>query len=156
MKTNLPIGCEHSALHHLVLSFAKKIRTFLLASGLLIVFSMQAKAQDPEYIQMWHPLEEAEFQFDVTFAVVKCTADSKPIILLNAFNEAGNVDKIGFTLELTDANDNQATIEVAKFEIGKAQMQIASCDSDEYSNLRLDVPEGIDPATLSIKITYNK
>ena len=155
MKTLLKLGLQATR-NFLFSQIHRQTKRLIMLTLIMFLPSGLFAQSEPEFIQMWHPLEEAEFQFDVTFAVVKCTADSKPIILLNAFNEAGNVDKIGFTLELTDANDNQATIEVAKFEIGKAQMQIASCDSDEYSNLRLDVPEGIDPATLSIKITYNK
>lgn len=140
----------------LLVSASKSIRTLFLASGLLLVFSMQAKAQEPEYIQNWLPLEEAEFHFDVFFAVVKCSADSEPMVLLNAFNEAGNVDSIGFTLELTDDAGNEATVEIAKFDIAKATMHIASCDSDEHSNLKFAVPEGLDPATMKIAITYNK
>ncbi len=115
-----------------------------------------AQAQQPEYIQPWILLEEADFHFDVQFAVVKCSPSSDPVILLNAFNEAGNVDRIGFTFDLTDAQNNQATIEVPEFAIGQAQMFQASCDSDEYSHLRLAIPEGVDPATISIDITYNR
>lgn len=157
MKTTLPIGREHSALRHLVILFTKTFQTLLLASGLLIVFSVQASAQsEPEYLKFWTALEEAEFYFDTMFAVVKCDENASPQILLNAFNEAGNVSEIGFTLELTDANGNSATVEVPKFAIGQAEMQIASCESDENAHLRLPLPDGIDGATVEIEITYNK
>jgi hypothetical protein len=55
MITTLPIGRGHSALRYLVLSFTKTFRTLLLASGLLIVFSVQAKAQASDY---WRIFEQ--------------------------------------------------------------------------------------------------
>ncbi len=127
----------------------------------LLFFSGPDRAQaqsesEPDYIQGWTALEEAEFHFDVLYAVVKCSPDSKPMILLNAFNEGGNVKSIGFTLNFTDGKGKKAQHIVKKFDIEFADMQIASCDSDEYENLKFAVPEGLDAASLSIEITYNK
>ncbi|MBO3696888.1 hypothetical protein [Roseivirga sp. E12] len=111
---------------------------------------------EPEYIQGWTALEEAEFHFDVLYAIVKCSPESNPMILLNAFNEGGNVKSIGFTLNFTDGKGKTAQHIVEKFDIAFADMQIASCDSDEYKNLKFPVPTGLDPSNLAIEITYNK
>ncbi|MFT6872875.1 MAG: hypothetical protein ACJAVN_001887 [Roseivirga sp.] len=46
MNLSLPTPVVLSSTHHLVILFTKTFRTLLLASGLLIVFSMQANAQD--------------------------------------------------------------------------------------------------------------
>ncbi len=124
-----------------------------------MVFSLSfsyGHAQDPEYIQGWTALEEADFYFDVTYAVVKCSSDASPVILLNAFNEGGNVSSIGLVLELTDANGNESVIEVPTFDIAFAEMQIAGCDSSENGHLKFDVPDGMDATSLSIEITYQK
>ena len=134
----------------------KSFRTAVISLGLVTICLFQAQAQEgPEYIQGWAPLEEAEFHFDVMFAVVKCSPGAEPVILLNAFNEGGNVQSIGFTLALEDASGNKATIEVPKFEIGNADMQIATCEGDA-PHLKLAMPDGINPANFSIEITYNK
>lgn len=129
-----------------------------LASGLLMVFSMQANAQAAgnETIVPWTALEEADFYFDVSFTVVKCNSLAKPEILLNAFNEGGNVDEVGFTLNLTDKDGNEATVEIEKFAIGQAEMFIGTCMNDDYANLKFEVPDGLDPASIKIDITYNK
>ncbi len=116
----------------------------------------QSENQEPEFIQGWKALEEAEFHFDVMYAVVKCNPDSQPMILMNAFNEGGNVSSIGFTLDFTDGNGNTAQHIIEKFDIEFADMQIASCDSDDNAHLKFAVPDGLDAASLSIEITYNK
>ena len=130
--------------------------SFLISVFYSVGLNSSYAQTEPEYIQGWKALEEAEFHFDVLYAIVKCSPDSKPMILLNAFNEGGNVDSIGFTLDFTDGNGKKAQHIIEKFDIEFADMQIASCTSDEYKNLKLDVPEGLDVSSLSIKITYNK
>ena len=108
----------------------------------------------PEYLQNWTQLKEANFYFDVAYAVVKCSPTSKAKVLLNAFNEGGSYPKVGFKLALKDANGNKAVIEIALFTIKLGDMFIASCDKEDHSNLKFDVPEGIDAATMKIEITY--
>ena len=157
MQHFLPQGLA-MFVHPMLYSISKRIRTLFLVSGILLVFSMQANAQAAgnETIMPWTALEEADFYFDVSFTVVKCNPVSKPEILLNAFNEGGNVDAVGFTLKLTDKDGNEATVEIEKFTIGQAEMFIASCSTSDYENLRFEVPEGLDPSSISIDITYNK
>jgi hypothetical protein len=139
----------------LVVSINKTFRTLLLASGLMIVFTFQAKAQEPEVIQNWTPLEEAEFHFDVSYAVVKCNPDADPVVIINAFNEGGTYSKVGFSLAISDAAGNTAEIEIPLFATKLGDMFIASCASDDHANLRFAVPAGIDAATMKMAITYN-
>lgn len=156
MNLTLPTTGVLSSATHLVISFTKKFRLLFLGLSLLALsFSSQAQS-DPEVIQNWQRLEEADFYFDVSYSVVKCSADATPIILLNAFNEGGAVSAIGFTLKISDKAGNSATVEIDKFNTGFGDMYIASCGSEEHSNLKFNVPDGIDATSLSIEITYNK
>jgi hypothetical protein len=117
---------------------------------------MASAQTELEIIQNWTQLEEAEFHFDVSYAVVKCSPTSKAKVLLNAFNEGGSYPKVGFKLALKDAAGHQAAVEIPLFASKLGDMFIASCNSDDHANLRFDVPEGIDAATMTIAITYNK
>ena len=123
--------------------------TILLGSATLVSAQTQ-----PELIKNWTPLKEAKFHFDVSYAVVKCSPISKAKVLLNAFNEGGAYPKVGFKLELKDAAGNKATVEIPLFETKLGDMFIASCDSVKHANLMFDVPQGIDPRTMTIEITY--
>ena len=109
---------------------------------------------EPEYLQNWTQLKEADFYFDVSYAVVKCSPTSKAKVLLNAFNEGGSYLKVGFKLALKDANGNKAIVEIEPFATKLGDMFIASCGEEDHSNLKFDVPEGIDGATMKIEITY--
>ena len=140
----------------LLISFSKKIKLLLLTCGLLVAFSMQASAQEPEIIKGWDNLEEADFFFDVYFRIVKCSGDSDPEIQLIAFNEGGKVSAVGFDLVIKDEAGNSASHKVEKFDIEFGQTFMTSCENDDHSNLKFPVPEGIDPYTISIDITYNK
>ncbi len=140
----------------LVVSINKTFRTFLLASGLFLVFSMQAKAQEPEIIRGWDNLEEAEFHFDVYYQIVRCSPNAKTQIHLWAFNEGGNVDAIGFTLTLSDSDGTTTTHVVEKFDIGFGRSHKALCDSEDYDYLKFDLPTDIDVDSLTIDITYQK
>ena len=110
---------------------------------------------EPEFIQNWTPLEEAEFHFDVSYAVVKCNPVAEPIVIMNAFNESGTFPKVGFTLAISDSAGNTAVVEIPLFATKLGDMFIASCDSEDHSYLRFAVPPRIDAATMKIAITYN-
>lgn len=132
----------------------KLIYSMLFLTIMLGSSKMALAQTEPEFIQNWTPLKEAEFHFDVSYAVVKCSPTSKAKVILNAFNEGGSYSKVGFKLALKDAAGNKATVEIPLFATKLGDMFIASCDSDNHSNLRFDVPEGIDASTMIIEITY--
>ena len=120
-----------------------------------LFFSITLFAQSgPEIIKNWTALEEAEFHYDVSYSIVKCSPTSKTSVLLNAFNEDGTNPKVGFTLNFSDDNGNTAQVIIAPFASKLGDMFIAKCTSNEYSNLKFDYPENIDLATMKIQITY--
>ncbi len=133
----------------------KHIFSLLFFTTMLSNSAMVSAQTEPEYIQNWTQLKEAEFYYDVSYAVVKCSPTSKAKVLLNAFNEGGVYPKVGFKLILKDAAGNKALIEIAPFISKLGDMFIASCNSDDHANLRFDVPKGLDASTLTIEITYN-
>jgi hypothetical protein len=155
MKVNLPSKVLKLAAQH---KTQQTLNKFLKVSlfTLVVCFSTAIYSQNsPEFIQEWQPLEEAEFHFDVSYAVVKCSPSSNAVVLLNAFNESGAHPKIGFTLDLTDASGNKAQVTIPLFSTQLGDMMMSSCESDVNSNLKFEVPAGINAATMKIDITYN-
>lgn len=149
MKKKLPTKIDRS------LSNSKRrlLKTFLL-SFVLFCSSFGFSQSSPEVIKIWTALEEAEFHYDVSYTVVKCTPSSKAMILINAFNEDGTNAKVGFTLAISDAAGNTAQVIIAPFASKLGDMFIANCNSEEHSNLKFEVPAGIDTASIKIEITY--
>jgi hypothetical protein len=120
-----------------------------------LIFTMTLSAQsEQEVLLNWTALEEAEFHFDVSYTVVKCSPTSKATVLMNTFNEDGTNPKVGFTLDFSDDNGNIAQVVVAPFASKLGDMFIASCASEAYSNLKFDCPDNIDLSTMKVKITY--
>jgi hypothetical protein len=120
---------------------------------LFFAISLSAQAE-PEVLKNWTVLEEADFYFDVSFAVVKCSPNAKALILINTFNEDGTNPKVGFTLDFSDESGNTAQVIVAPFASKLGDMFIANCNSEDHSNLKIEYPENIELATLKIDITY--
>lgn len=128
---------------------------FSAVVAIALLFTVNLSAQNsPDIIRNWTALEEAEFHFDVSYSIVKCSPNSKAVVLLNAFNEDGTNPKVGFTLNFSDANGNTSVVKIAPFKTKLGDMFIASCNSSKYSNLKFDYPENIDLKTMEIKITY--
>ena len=126
----------------------------MLSLIMFLPFGLFAQTE-PEFIQNWKSLEEAEFHFDVSYAVVKCNPVAEPVVIMNAFNEGGTYPKVGFKLAISDDAGNTAEVDIPLFATKLGDMFIASCQSEDHSNLRFTVPAGIDPATMKIAITYN-
>lgn len=143
---NLPVFAKKSFKEILNRSF------FILLFGISTTLYSQST---PTFIQEWQPLEEAEFHYDVSYAVVKCSPSSKAIVLLHTFNESGAETNVGFTFNLTDSSGKTAKVTVPIFSSKLGDMKMSSCESDENSNLKFEVPAGIDAATMKIEITYN-
>jgi hypothetical protein len=122
---------------------------------MVFFFSMTLSAQsETEVLTNWTALEEAEFHYDVSYSVVKCSPNSKATVLINAFNEDGTNPKVGFTLDFSDEKGNTAQVVIAPFASKLGDMFIASCESDEYSNLKFNFPENIEMSSMKIEITY--
>jgi hypothetical protein len=83
---------------------------------MVLFFSMTLSAQSEiEVLKNWTTLEEAEFHYDVSYSVVKCSPNSKATVLINAFNEDGTNPKVGFTLDFSDDIGNTAQVVIAPF-----------------------------------------
>jgi hypothetical protein len=122
---------------------------------MVLFFSITLSAQvEPETLKNWTVLEEAEFHYDVSYSVVKCSPTSKATVLINAFNEDGTNPKVGFTLNFSDADNNTAQVIVAPFASNLGDMFIANCNSEEHSNLKFNFPENIEISSMKIEITY--
>ena len=120
-----------------------------------LFFSMSISAQsEPEMLINWTALEEAEFHYDVSYSVVKCTPTSNAVVLINAFNEDGTNPKVGFTLDFTDADNNTAQVVIAPFASNLGDMFIANCNTEEHANLKFNFPENINMSSMKIEITY--
>jgi hypothetical protein len=127
----------------------------LFITSLFLLSSVLTYSQsEPEVLKNWTALEEAEFHFDVSYSIVKCSPASKATVLMNTFNEDGTNPKVGFTLDFSDNKGNKAQVVVAPFASKLGDMFIANCASDEHSNLKFDCPDNIDLSTMKIKITY--
>jgi hypothetical protein len=129
------------------------LKTFLL-SFVLFCSSFGFAQSSTEVIKNWTALEEAEFHFDVSYAVVKCSPNSNATVLINAFNEDGTNAKVGFTLDFSDDNGNVAQVVITPFASKLGDMFIAKCNSEKHSNLKFDFPQNIDMSSMKINITY--
>jgi hypothetical protein len=122
---------------------------------MVLFFSMTLSAQSEiEVLKNWTTLEEAEFHYDVSYSVVKCSPNSKATVLINAFNEDGTNPKVGFTLDFSDDIGNTAQVVIAPFASKLGDMFIANCNSEEHSNLKFNFPENIEISSMKIEITY--
>jgi hypothetical protein len=154
MKTLLKLG--FMATRNFLFSQTQRQMKRLIMLSLIVFLPSGLFAQtEPEFIQNWTFLEEAEFHFDVSYAVVKCNPVADPVVIMNAFNEGGGYAKVGFTLAISDDAGNTAEVEIPLFATKLGDMFIASCESDDHSNLRFAIPAGIDAATMKMAITYN-
>ena len=117
--------------------------------------SLNISAQsNSQIIKDWTALEEAEFLVDTSYQIIKCSSESKPEVLLNVFNEAGIKTKFTIILHFSDASNNKKDIVIPFTNIQQAEMRIASCTNNQYSNLKFSVPEEIDISSLKLTITY--
>jgi hypothetical protein len=139
MKTLLKLG--FMATRNFLFSQTQRQMKRLIMLSLIVFLPSGLFAQtEPEFIQNWTFLEEAEFHFDVSYAVVKCNPVADPVVIMNA---------------ISDDAGNTAEVEIPLFATKLGDMFIASCESDDHSNLRFAIPAGIDAATMKMAITYN-
>lgn len=126
-----------------------------LVAVLLLVTSFSLSAQSEQtgemtFHQMWTQLpEDGERHTEVAYAVVAC--DAGDMVLLNVFNETGESKEIALKFTLTDG-ENTATIDFAKRTFAPAEMLIGECHLD--SAAKFSVPEGMNPSTMNISVTY--
>jgi hypothetical protein len=115
MKTTLPVRREHSALRQVVLLFTHIFRTLLLASGLLIVFSMQANAQDD-----WKSLTTID-GVEISYQKVNC--DSGEVLLIKATNTLDQQKTVNLNYAFTSNLDKSI---VGEGDLGQIELDANS------------------------------
>lgn len=132
----------------------KKLFGLIAVLGLMTTYSLSAQSEptgEMTFHQMWTQLpEDGERHTEVAFAVVAC--DAGDMVLLNIFNEIGDAKDIAMTFTFTDG-EKSATVEFTKRSFGPGEMLVGECSTD--SAAKFSVPEGLDPATMNVSVTYN-
>ncbi len=126
-----------------------------LVMGLIVsAVSAQTDAPQKETVyQDWLKLGESSNHVDVFYRVVKCESVNQVHLLV--FNESGIDQLAKFSLLIADENGKRFTRNIT-FSTKNAGMYQADCGSDaSLKDLRINVPEGYDPARLDVKITFN-
>lgn len=130
-------------------------KLYSLAAVLLLMTSYNLSAQsestgDMTFHQEWTQLpEDGKRHTEVAYAVVAC--DAGDMVLLNVFNEIGDPKDIAMTFTLTDG-EQTATVEFAKRSFGPGEMLMGDCSTNSVG--KFAVPAGLDPATMTISVTY--
>lgn len=132
----------------------RNFQSFSIFTFLLFLTLTISAQSSPQVLTEWTALEEAEFLVDTSYQIIKCSPESTPEILLNVFNEAGMKTSFTIVLHFSDASNNQKDVEIIFTNIKQGEMRIASCTNNQYSNLKFNVPEGIDVSSLKLTITY--
>lgn len=153
MKTTLLKGRNAiSSYPNLTSLLRRNLKALILAVIMLAPISNSLSAQtEPEIIKGWSQLPEAEFFFDSAYAVLKCDSEASPKIVLEVFNEGGNVNSISFEITIMDHTGTTSEITVPKFDIAPSKYLRFKCGDPELEFLSFDIPEGIDATTLFIK-----
>jgi hypothetical protein len=111
----------------LALSFAKKFRTLLLASGLFIVFSMQANAQDD-----WKSLTTID---GVEISYQKSECDYAEVYLIKAVNNSGQSVSFNLSYELRMDDNNSAKGELGNLELAASAELVSTCEGGLMINI---------------------
>lgn len=131
----------------------------LLASvGLLLTLSFftELGAQtNPVIYKDWTVLGESKTQIDVSYRVLKCT--TVPQVHLFLFNENPNEQTADFELEIIDGVTEKKVVKHIVFKLEKGGISQANCESDASLNaLKINLPDGYDPLTVSFKLTFKQ
>lgn len=114
MQHLLPIGLAKSV-NLVTLSVTKLFRTLLLASGLLVVFTMQAKAQSGD----WSSLTTID-GVEISYQHVFC--DNGEILLIRLENSAEQA--VSFNLQYKITSNDDASI------VGSGELGIVSIEAN--------------------------
>jgi len=119
-------------------------------------FSLQAMPYQPKeevVYKNWDKLGESSNHVDVFARVIKCTSVSQVHLMI--FNES-SVDQVSkFVIEVTNPATQQKFTKEVSYSTVKAAIYKAECNSDASTNaLKIDLPEGYDPAQVKIAIEF--
>lgn len=138
------------------LTMLKRKRQVMLAFSFFFVLMLSADAlyaQSPVIHQYYMKLEESPKMIDPSYCVIECTT-GKPEIFIQLFNENPTDQTLDFKLKITDVSGDVTYYTVSDFELTAAAMVQPECGISAYSDLRISVPSGYDPAGLTVEISY--
>lgn len=128
----------------------------VLFSLLFFSFSLNAMTSNPKeetVYKNWDKIGESNNHIDVFARVIKCTSANQ--VHLMVFNESA-IDQVSkFVIEVTNPATQQKFTKEVSFSTVKASIYKAECNSDASTNaLKIDLPEGYDPAQVKIAIEF--
>ena len=128
----------------------------VLFSVLCFAVSLHATPSLPKeevVYKNWDKLGESNNHMDVFARVIKCTSTNQ--IHLMVFNES-SVDQVSkFVIEVTNPSTQQKFSKEVSFSTIKGTIYKAECNSDTATDvLKINLPEGYDPAQVKITIEF--
>ncbi len=110
---------------------------------------------NPVVYKDWTVLGESKTQIDVSYRVLKCS--TVPQVHLFLFNENPNEQTADFELEITDGATENKVVKHIVFKLEKGGISQASCISvASLDALKIDLPTGYNPLTVSFKLTFKQ
>jgi hypothetical protein len=132
-----------------------KIKFSLIPLFIFLFLSNFSFGQSGSVYQDWTKLPDSPTHLEVSWKTTKCSPLEADQIRLFVFNESGNARTADFTLTISDQGQSNVTHTVAGFALTAGQSVTANCGSGIIPELTIDIPNGFDPNTLTISITYN-
>ena len=114
---------------------------------------MTSNPKEETVYKNWDKIGESNNHIDVFARVIKCTSANQ--VHLMVFNESA-IDQVSkFVIEVTNPATQQKFTKEVSFSTVKASIYKAECNSDASTNaLKIDLPEGYDPAQVKIAIEF--
>lgn len=131
------------------------MRKLLLGLVLFLTATISASAQSSaeKIYKDWSDHIESKNIVDVSYRILKCNGVDQVHFLV--FNENTIDQQVAFSVEITNEATKAKVTKEVSFAATKATIYKAECDSDsKLANLKLTLPEGYNPETTSIKITF--
>lgn len=130
-----------------------KNQFFILMITLLLPLGMTAQSET--VYQNWTMIEENEdIMIEVSGKVLKCDFMNPTQLYIEIFNES-SIDQVAhFNLILTNPQTNAEEVHEISLSVLQGAIKKPSCENDDYPSLRLNIPDGWDPATVQLSLTF--
>lgn len=126
---------------------------FSVLSFAVSLHAMPSLPKEEIVYKNWDKLGESNNHVDVFARVIKCTSVNQ--VHLMVFNESSVDQLLKFVIEITNPATQQKFSKEISYNTVKAAIYKAECNSDAGTNaLKIDLPEGYDPAQVKITIEF--
>lgn len=131
----------------------------ILYSFIVMLLALPAlvKAQNPvtpAISKEWTFLGESPTQYEVSARIVKCRPDGSVQMHVEIFNEGVGSQGCHFKIMLTNPATQEKMVKELNHTLGVGEMIKPSCDNEEKSFLRFNIPAGWNPETIEFTITF--